>query len=383
MPTVAELGQAKKAQRPGVYDDIDDASLGLAVQAKHPGSYDDFSPAPPAVPTPPGLQGPAPGILHQALENLPSSALGMVRSSFPPAQAWDQFQSALHPETAPGLTDILSGIAHPYIHPLDAFASDPLGTLAAWSPVGEGIRRVGPAVASGARGAAGVVTDPAVLNQAAKMAGAATAGDVIGGHGGAVVGGLLGAGTHSVPELLSRISSAWNRSRGIALPPPETLWKSSTTGYMPPIGAGAQPRPEIQPVEPAITGSRFPEGWSPQIHPDFLPGVGPAFTPEGSVLTPEGSGSGEFTAAHPSPAISPVEGGSPMPANSSTFKHPAQFTDLIRQYHATHPRGSSLRADAQAAFGLAPGAMPSYEQSLAIHEWRLAHPGQSPTKGLK
>jgi len=80
-----------------------------------------------------------------------------------------------------------------------------------------------------------------------------------------------------------------------------------------------------------------------------------------------------------SPALPPVEGGSPVPPNASTFKHPADFTDLIRQFHATHPKGTSLRTDAQAVFGLPSGTMPTYEQALAIHEWRLRNPGKSPT----
>lgn len=65
------------------------------------------------------------------------------------------------------------------------------------------------------------------------------------------------------------------------------------------------------------------------------------------------------------------------------FKHSAQFTDLIRQYHAMHPDGTSLRRDAAIVYGLPVGAMPSYSQALAIHEWRLSNPGKNPGPGLK
>ena len=63
----------------------------------------------------------------------------------------------------------------------------------------------------------------------------------------------------------------------------------------------------------------------------------------------------------------------------SAFRHPADYTDLIRQFHATHPKGTSLRSDAQAVFGTKPGEMPTYEQAVRIHEWRLRNPGKSPS----
>ncbi len=102
----------------------------------------------PKPPVPAGLQGPPPGVMSQALQNLPGSAANLVRSSFPPTALYDQTKrgvmNALHPETAPGVGDIVSGIARPYIHPEDSFAEDPLGTIGAWAPVGEGVRRVTP-----------------------------------------------------------------------------------------------------------------------------------------------------------------------------------------------------------------------------------------------
>ncbi len=56
MPTVVDLGRAKKQQRPGVYDDVDDAALGLAVQKKFPRQYDDFLPTGPMAPIPGALK---------------------------------------------------------------------------------------------------------------------------------------------------------------------------------------------------------------------------------------------------------------------------------------------------------------------------------------
>lgn len=63
--------------------------------------------------------------------------------------------------------------------------------------------------------------------------------------------------------------------------------------------------------------------------------------------------------------------------------HPAAFTDLLRQFHATHPRGTSLRDLSSKVYGTAPGAMPTYEQALALHEWLLRNPGKTPRPGLK
>lgn len=62
----------------------------------------------------------------------------------------------------------------------------------------------------------------------------------------------------------------------------------------------------------------------------------------------------------------------------SEFKHSAAFTDLIRQFHATHPKGTSLKDLSAKAFGITPGTMPSYEQALKLHEWMLRNPGKTP-----
>ena len=69
-----------------------------------------------------------------------------------------------------------------------------------------------------------------------------------------------------------------------------------------------------------------------------------------------------------------------MPANASTFKHPADYTDLNRQFHATWPKGTSLRTIAnQVGFTKDASIMPSYDQALKIHEWMLQNGGKIPT----
>jgi hypothetical protein len=56
--TVVDLGNAKKQQRPGAYDDMDPATLGRAIKAKFPGQYDDFADVtanPPPITSSPGI----------------------------------------------------------------------------------------------------------------------------------------------------------------------------------------------------------------------------------------------------------------------------------------------------------------------------------------
>lgn len=90
----------------------------------------------------------------------------------------------------------------------------------------------------------------------------------------------------------------------------------------------------------------------------------------------------------PAPGSAPIPpvtapGGSPVPAKSASFRHPADFTDLIRQFHATHPKGTSLRDLSAKVYGTKPGTMPTYDQALALHEWMLRNPGKTPAPGLK
>lgn len=65
------------------------------------------------------------------------------------------------------------------------------------------------------------------------------------------------------------------------------------------------------------------------------------------------------------------------------MKHSANYTDLIRQFHATHPKGTSLRELSSKVYGLPKGVMPSYDQALQLHEWMLQNPGKKPEPGLR
>lgn len=144
----------------------------------------------------------------------------------------------------------------------------------------------------------------------------------------------------------------------------------------------------------------FSEGWTtdPQFHGGLQPIApvmpspfsitrgtatpAPAIDPvAGTNIVPHPSG--DFVPGTTTiPPVSPKEG-SPVPANASSFKHPADFTDLIRQFHATHPKGTSLRDLSAKVYGTKPGTMPSYDQALALHEWMLRNPGKTPAPGLK
>jgi hypothetical protein len=163
--------------------------------------------------------------------------------------------------------------------------------------------------------------------------------------------------------------------------------------------------PEPPPNSPApapFTGKPgFSEGWTtdPQFHGGLKPiapvapspfsitrstgGPAPAIDPlAGTNIVPHPSG--DFVPGSSQiPPVIPIKEGSPVPANAPSFRHPADYTDLNRQYHATHPKGTSLKSDAKLVFGLDGKTMPTYEQALAIHEWRLRNPGKTPTPGLK
>ncbi len=73
-----------------------------------------------------------------------------------------------------------------------------------------------------------------------------------------------------------------------------------------------------------------------------------------------------------------TQGGSPVPTNAASFKHPADYTDLNRQFHATWPKGTSLRDIASKVYGTDPTVMPSYDQALKIHEFMLKNNGKIP-----
>ncbi len=53
------------------------------------------------------------------------------------------------------------------------------------------------------------------------------------------------------------------------------------------------------------------------------------------------------------------------------MNHSAQYTDLLRQFHAQHPKGTSLRELGHKVFGHARDGLPTYQQALALHDWML------------
>lgn len=52
-------------------------------------------------------------------------------------------------------------------------------------------------------------------------------------------------------------------------------------------------------------------------------------------------------------------------------KHSAAYTDLLRQFHAQHPKGTSLRELGHQVFGHARDSLPTYAQASSLHEWML------------
>ncbi len=168
-----------------------------------------------------------------------------------------------------------------------------------------------------------------------------------------------------------------NLGEGSLVPPASV---PDLSGLPEPAPGPFKPNPRVAKTMRYSSGSEVPEigvgGRNPGLvrRTPFVPASAPAVditTGEELVPAPK---------TPKTPPIPPIEPkGSPVPPNSATFRHPADFTDLIRQYHATHPKGTSLRTDAQNVYGLKPGTMPTYEQALAIHEWRLRNPGKSPT----
>jgi hypothetical protein len=67
-------------------------------------------------------------------------------------------------------------------------------------------------------------------------------------------------------------------------------------------------------------------------------------------------------------------------SDRATFRHPADYTDLNRQFHATWPKGTSLKTIAnQVGFTKTPDQMPTYSDALKIHEFMLQNGGKIPT----
>ncbi len=307
------------------------------------------------------------GTLGSDLWNLPGNIYSMARHPIDTALAASADQRAKAKESFAGgnyldaLTHGIGGIAPvPFLPP---FLADTLTDLGSKENMGRGAARL-----------AEIGAAPALAERAPKIARSGIAGVRAGGpdvfKGGLKTGvgaalaksGPLGetgdliAGMPIIYSGLKQVGtglrSGWNAAKG--------AWEPT------PLEPAVAPAPAVTP----IAGGHFASG---PVDPQLIP----------SVLGPGNiQGISDFIANRPLRPPS-VEKGSPMPANAPSFKHPADYTDLIRQFHATHPRGTSLRDLSAKVFGTAPGAMPTYDQALALHEWMLRNPGKTPTPGLK
>ncbi len=223
------------------------------------------------------------------------------------------------------LKSTIGSIGHTFLHPIDAFSQDPIATA---NTLGAPVQ---------------FLTHPLTR----------------------------GIGSRFVPQAIRDIPGTVSEHLN---PPPDI------PGLM---DEPFKPNPAVRRKMGGTRGSEVPEigvgGRNPTRRIQPLEPPNPVDIKSGEELTPV------KTKAKPTPSpIEPVQpGGSPVPANAASFRHPADYTDLIRQFHATHPRGTSLRDLSAKVFGTPAGTMPTYDQALALHEWMLRNPGKTPGPGLK
>lgn len=382
----------------------------------------------PGVPRPslPALQGPAPGIMSRALTNLPSSAANLVHTlplmmGAPQGGTFDP-----NVDMKEEAWKSLKGFGNAIMNPAETFAEDPLGTaLGAAALVHGGVKALGSKnptfsppptphtpltlrlAESNPEAFPPAVTRPSPIDRAipyvkgavdpgflAPVAGS-TAGAIAGHYlmpgvpgvsetVGALTGGALGAG---LPPLLDRYRQAVQRAKGNGPRPPAAQPKTVRIPTVEEITT-PQPRPVTLPVgespspTPQPRAITFPSVETPQGPPKPNPPPNweaispkPTDTTTGAVVKPIGNG--EFTIPPVAQGASMQHPPSPIPETATGFKHPAAFTDLNRAWHANWKE--SLRDTAAKVYGLKPGTMPTYDQALKIHEWRLQNGGKMPT----
>lgn len=169
-----------------------------------------------------------------------------------------------------------------------------------------------------------------------------------------------------------------------AAPPPvqgSSLARVSQTAPMtapPPLQGSSIP--PVQPTAPQFPAPPLQGSSIPPVQPPAPrvpippirwnaapPEAGPAATPATSPVQP-----GPVSPVTVPGAV-PQTVGTVVPENAATFRHSAPYTDLIRQFHAQWPKGTSLRDMGSEVFGTKAGEMPSYEQAQALHEWMVGH----------
>lgn len=315
------------------------------------------------------------------LRNLPSSVLNLAR--FMSASSGAPFEYST-PD---------------FRHPSQAFSEDPATTIGMpVSALATAARAAGPAIKTVYQ-----ATKNAPLSTAGALVGQAVGaplGYILKGIPGMVEGGSTGAAIGgTAPKLIEGAKAIPGAIREIRVPiqvPPRAP--------RPPLWQGIEPTtqavPEFQPIAGQLPSGRPAPLQGPQPAPPAprpplwktagietpAPAAMPEFNPIQGTL-PSGRSPKSFFNQPPeattnptptAPKIQPI-GETPVPATASTFKHSAQYTDLLRQFHANVPKGTSLRDISSQVFGTPKGQMPSYEQALAIHEWMLRNGGKIPT----
>ena len=320
--------------------------------------YGGASP-PPALPDLP--QDQSPPILPRALANLPQSLINFGKNAFP--MGMDTYAPGTGKPGGPEfhvrgpfeeIGGILSGIGSAITDPGEAFARDPVGTIAY------------PAMALHG----GITREPgAFVKGAAKE-----------------IHPLNAVGSFDLTHPFSVIPKAWDWAKTAAQSGMEGVRDYRTTqdirqqmrNSAPPTGSPTVGRFDVnqygspQRITPVETGG----GHVPDYAPSSVPGD--ARNPVWSAQ----------------PATSPVQATSPIqPINASegsmptvqSVKHPAAHTDLIRQAHALaqeldlpgSPAGTNghpiLSKAARDVYGVNSYSKLSYEQKLALHEYMLTN----------
>jgi hypothetical protein len=296
--------------------------------------------------------------LPRALKNLPQSLLNFGRNAFPvsppkPVLGDDGRYSFPPISLSQGVGDFLLGVGRTIGDPGEAFANDPVGTVAL-PAMAFGSLATPPARAGFSGAASGMKAELPNVPKWGKAGG--TAGAVLGGAfgdspwRGAEYGGIAGG---AFPLLRGAVKGG---IKGIADSLPYDI-------KTPPEPKQLGPALHNLPGPPDPSGPILftpPESWSQPAQP-----IKPIHPTTVDVST--GIPDLQPTAAMPS--------GSPVSPNVARFKHGAEHTDLIRQNHATAGefglKHNDLSKAAKAVYGVNSYSHLSYPQLTALHEYLL------------